>query len=472
MAYHLLPTKTYFDQASADERQIVQFKGAQAYAKETAAYGTSVDSWGEMSSFIQASENGRTKPAEKDLKKAGIGNANLLTYAEEFHNEVSSWTPPAGVDVHQIAGWGMETFIGVELREFSLPWFGTVQEDYLPVFARNGDEVVPSKSGSSMPTAANIRTYWIDLDQVGDRTSIDYSHENLLEIDSALELISDVLAQEEAIALPNNTYNAEPSLNEMDSRSVFRFYLHSPLTLEVIDSEGNRIGMNGDGTIDAEIEGGEYDTFGEVHYITVPTGKHYTVLLDGYDDGFFSLDVQEIVGDRVIQDATFAGLPSTPQTTAQLEILGTIDNSTALSVDIDGDGNEDAYLVAQINEDVVYTPDEVEEKENTDTDSRESSGSKSRNTTGTEVDEGSMPAQAGMIEIELPGIEKKILLTKENHGEVLGALDDASKVEGEDRIIHEPTPKNWATSLVSWVYTLIMSVFAKISSLLTFTYAN
>jgi len=265
MAYHLLPTDSYL---MSESESVAHFEGDRAYGLEIAAYGATIDSWHELSSFVQASEGGRVRPDSNNLDRAGIGNPTLLSYAQDIHDEIDTWQPPSGVTLHQVAGWGVDTFVGVKLQEFSLPWFDTVQEYYTPLFAKRGDEVVPASSSLLIEASDNSNRYWIDLDKLEDRAGIDYTHANLFEIDSVITLINSILFNEPDAALPDNFYASEPAIDE--TRSWFRFFLHSPLTLEVFDADGNRVGLNEDGTIDSQIEDGAHETFGGVQFIIVP----------------------------------------------------------------------------------------------------------------------------------------------------------------------------------------------------------
>jgi len=471
MAYHLLPSDKYFDQLSDDESAVTRFKGNTLYSEEIAAYGETIDSWEELSAFIQATEGGREKPHESDLHLANIGNADLLSYAEASHVELDSWAPPASIQLYQIAGWGEKTFTGIELREFSLPWFGTTAHDYMPLFNYGGDEVVPTSSALSISNSSNAYSYWIDLDKASDRLSAGYIHENLLEIDSVLGLISNILTQTDVPELTDDVYTSEPVLE--DDTHWLRFFLHSPLTLEVFDANGNRVGLNEDGTVDLEIEGSEYEMFGEVQLITVPAGNEYRAELVGYDDGLFNLDIQELKGEEIQTQVTFAGIPTTPQTFAHISVPGSLSEDTFLSIDIDGNSEEDAVLAAQLNEEVIYAPSEPVDGNGS---SGTGSGGLGSREGSSEVAGVMTPTQTkllpdGSIQIQLSEKKESINIPKGIQGEVLGALDQA-KTPDVVSVTTNSQPMHWLNTLASWVYTFIEGVFQKISLFLTFAYAR
>jgi hypothetical protein len=111
-----------------------------------------------------------------------------------------------------------------------------------------------------------------------------------------------------------------------------------------------------------EIPNVDYRQIGEVQFLSVPAGDEYTLKLQGYAEGYFSLDVEEQQGNSVIKNKLFEGIPSSPETSVTLDIDSSFDVlSSEISVDQDGDGKVDIIYPMKNEE----TPIIVEEdKEN------------------------------------------------------------------------------------------------------------
>jgi hypothetical protein len=132
--------------------------------------------------------------------------------------------------------------------------------------------------------------------------------------------------------------------------------LHSPLTLEIYDKEGNHVGENGNGGFDEEIPDVEYGEFGDVKYIIAPTGE-YDVVMHGEDSGVFSLDVQTVSDNEVTGSFTLADVPTTENTVATISVSDDLGEADVLQVDTDGDGSVDLELTPTQNSTVIYEPE-------------------------------------------------------------------------------------------------------------------
>jgi len=462
MAYHLLPSAAYFNDVFDSIHAVGVFDDERGWAREMAAYGRTLNTWDELSDFVLAREGGRIKPSPDNLDQLNVGNEGLLKYANDIHNQLDEWEPPAGIFVHQIAGWGAETFAGVSFKTFSIPWLNRVQKIYTPIHVVDGDRTVPIPSALLIPENENVERYWVDLKRRSSGLSKNYSHKDLLEIDPVISLITQHLEERRQEPLPEDIYLSQPLFTDIDKS--LRFYLHSPLTLEVFDDEGNHVGLGEDGDIDIEIEGSEYGVFGEVQYITVPAGPDYRLVLNGQDDGIFALEVQETQNGDITEQVTFAGIPSTSETIAVMQIAGEIEETTSLTVDSDGDGTNEITLIAGTNETAIYTPEETE---------TESTSSGSRGQAST-VGEASFIPDTPLntllsIQQTLPKLAetKEPLITKNTQGEVLGI----SETNGEDvtatrtdSSYETPIQLKWLIEFIDWVYNLISDLIEKLRS--------
>lgn len=340
MAYHLLPSQTYFDAVRDIDHPVASFEGS-AYFAEQGAYGFHINTWGELSAFLLSEEGGRVKPAPSDTDSANVLNQTLLSYAEQTHDTLDAWTPPASIAVHQIAGWGIDTIAGVEFFDHWSAQLATGLQQprraYRPVIVEDGDGVVPISSALLISTSTeNVKRWWFNVDQYNNKNKSRYEHSTIFEILDILTFINRLLMDESAY--PPTILTSQPSTNTLSKK--LRFFLHSPLTLTVLDANGNTVG--------------EYDEFGDVKYVTVPAGATYTLSLTGLDSGTFTLEIEEIESGSTVASSTLANIPVSASTTATLTIGDSLASASALSVDIDGDGTVDATLAPQAGETTLY----------------------------------------------------------------------------------------------------------------------
>lgn len=359
MGYHLLPSEKYFDDTKDINHPVVVFDGKRAFEKERAAYGLLIGNSAELSDFLLAREEGREKPLPGQIGRANVLNSILVDYAKSLHETLDAWVPPENITLYQIAGWGENTVAGIEFYDtpqISALTAVTAVPAYRPLFVEDGDGVVPVPSALMTSTSTeNVKRYWVDLAKLNRDKKIKTDHGNILEVSELRQFIKNIL--DETKTLTNYVQTEQPSIVEPAKK--LRFFLHSPLTLELYDSSGNHAGLNTDGTFDQEILDVEYGEFGDVQYIIAPQGPQYRLVLNGLDLGTFSLDIQEVEGDTLLAQTTLANIPTTPDTTAVLEIGDGIQTASELEVDEDGNGTTDITLQSQSGETVFYKEPET-----------------------------------------------------------------------------------------------------------------
>jgi hypothetical protein len=89
--------------------------------------------------------------------------------------------------------------------------------------------------------------------------------------------------------------------------------------------------------------------FGEGKYLYIPADQEYTVELEGLGYGSFTFEIEEKLGDEIIETKVLENIPVSPETKASMTIK-TINEASPLSVDVDGDGEEDASISINGNE--------------------------------------------------------------------------------------------------------------------------
>lgn len=361
MAYHLLPSSDYLSTSGQDAAHpVIKFSG-DGYAEEKAAYGDTVTTLAELDDFLLARDGGRTQATDSDLLSAKILNPSLIDYANSTHAPLDAWTPPAGIEVDQIAGWGIDTVGGIDFTtpNSSLACVSCALNLYNPVFVEDGDGTVTVPSALMMATSTNVKRYWVNLYDINRTQSVDYKHPSLFETPPLQDFIKSLIKNSTS-TLPAYIQDTRPSSNEVGNKLTY--LLHSPLTLELTDANGNTTGLAEDGSIIEGIPGSTYGEFGEVKYITVPAGNRYQLTMHGQSSGEFTLDAQETSGGTVVASTTVARVPTTASTTVTIDVQPDFPTLSPMNIDKNGDGTTDVTITPKLNDVVVFdiTPPELQ----------------------------------------------------------------------------------------------------------------
>jgi pimeloyl-ACP methyl ester carboxylesterase len=352
MVYHLFPSANYFSSVSSDiDHPVIRFSGA-GYNTESTAYGATIDNIAERDNFLLATDGGRTDPVASNLSIPEILSSLLIDYSNTTHVALDAWIPPNGITVSQITGWGADTIAGIDFFTPVLADALTAIDApraYRPIFTEDGDGTVPIPSALMIASSTSVKKYWVDLDSYFRDTSIERNHKDLFEIPSLETFIKNIIKNSTS-TLPTYISTSQPSPT---GRNKLTFLLHSPLTLQFTDGSGNITGIGADNSMTQNIPDSSYGEFGEVKYITVPTGN-YTLTMRGQDTGKFMLEMQELSGNSLTTWSTLASVPATSQTLASLTISGGLSTVSPLLVDTNGDGSSVITLTPILGEYVNY----------------------------------------------------------------------------------------------------------------------
>jgi len=354
MAYHLLPSEYYLESTLTDTNHpVVRFSGS-AYAKEEAAYGSTIGNIATLDNFLLAREGGRAAPLATDLHSLQILNPTLIAYANTTHSMLDAWVPPTDIEVDQIAGWGIPTVQGIDL--YSQPNPLQEEKKYRPIFVEDGDGTVTTASALMLGSGANVKSYWIDLNTLNKDLVSHYRHPNILEAEPAIGFIDNILT-DRVRSSPYILTSHPPSVSSADTLT---FFLHSPLTLQVSDAASRTTGLASDGTVSESIAGSSYGQFGEVKYVTVPSGAVYKLTMHGQNVGIFSLDIQAAQGNTITASTTLANMPTTASTTVTMQVPANTSTFAPLVIDENGDGIPDASVTPTVGATTLFdtTPPE------------------------------------------------------------------------------------------------------------------
>ncbi len=335
-AYNLLPSEKYF---SDTQTPVATFDNSQVLSDAFTQYGSFLNTPAELNSFLLG-EEGRAKSLQDDLNTPNVLNSNLLNASQVVRQSLDSWTPPAGIEVIQIAGWGIDTLASIEYyqkrdSDNDYSW------GYNPKLTEDGDGTVVVPSALAMSTSTpNVKRYWVDLKKYSKGLTAGRNHRDILEVSNLRSFIQNIITQSSNV-LPEYILTESPPPS---SEKKLRFFLHSPLTLNLYDDQGRHTGISSTGIIEQQIPGTDYREFGEVKYIS--TAASTTRLeMNGLATGTFTLGIEEVSGGQVATSTTFMDVPVTASTTVTMEItFPDISSISNLKVDSNGDGEADFQL--------------------------------------------------------------------------------------------------------------------------------
>ena len=133
--------------------------------------------------------------------------------------------------------------------------------------------------------------------------------------------IKNLLTNNDNASLPQYVSTSTPVNLHPNPNTELHFTLHSPLTLNLYDDQGRHTGISTTtGELEEDIPESRYMRFGEVQFISVPTSLNTRLVMNGYAEGSFTLDAEEVQGEVVVASTTFAGIPSTSSAIAVMDI--------------------------------------------------------------------------------------------------------------------------------------------------------
>ena len=368
MTYNMLPSAGYFAQVNAP---VVTFADQPLLAPFRVRYGDTIQLSGSLHTFLTDSWRLASSTTE-GLNYPSVGNDALLTRAETLHTtDVDNWAPPSGVTLYEVAGWGENTLaridyyqgVSVHCDTFVSFFSGctkTLKIEYRPRIVLDGDGTVPTPSALWTPGA---KRYWVDL-QTYNGFFGTTKHASILEVPQLRTFLQSIITNNASTSLPQYISTSTP-INPNPGTEL-RFTLHSPLALNLYDDAGRHTGVSTTtGELEENIPESRYMRFGEVQLISVPTSQNTTLVMNGYAEGSFTLDAEEVSGESIIASTTFAGIPSGANTTATMEVpSGGLVNAGALIVDENSDGHAEIVLTPKLGDVVVphldTTPPEIQ----------------------------------------------------------------------------------------------------------------
>ena len=342
-AYGLIPSAQYF---TAVAGPLVQFGTSSVTKLFRDVYGNTVDSPTELSQFMTGNGDGR--PDAVTIDDALRVNRTLLQKEQLLHTALDTWVAPAGVRVVEVVGTGLDTIKGLEYREFTenvcsfLGFFScTVKSMYKPVplLSQFGDKTVMGQSAEGYP--GEKEQYFIDLLGI-KQSGTSVEHFNITEAIQTQKLVKKILTEATATI---GFVTTEP---QKVTENRILIGTHSPVTLEVADTQGHRVGRNTINNIAVsteDIPGSSYFELGNSTYVVVPDGGTYAIKIKGTGQGGLTFTLDTLRGEIQVPLVAVRVATVTPSTTVSVQYVANA--LTNLSIDQNGDGVTDQILTPQ-----------------------------------------------------------------------------------------------------------------------------
>ncbi|MEI6346243.1 MAG: right-handed parallel beta-helix repeat-containing protein [bacterium] len=377
-ALGLLPTQEYFETIASSSTPIIRFASTTDLISMNffQSYGDHLDSATRLADFLSATFDRRSPPELGNVDIPAVVDRSLL---ESSVPVFGTQYPPADVSV--IAGWGLDTLSGIAYsakQSCSPPASASLKKSMFslcnlrttlrhdPVWSRLGDKTVMLASALGTPASfspLSDQTYFVDLSTYNaGRFRTSRNHADILEVPQVRSLLSSLLhtpQQSDEVAssaLPEYVSRTSPiSLPTTSPGSALprqvRLSVHSPVTVDLYDEEGNHTGLIGDiasstsavattSTMattsspflayEESVPGSQYAHFGEAKYLSfiepapLSTGFLATtprlIQIRSTGAGLLTLDVEYLEGDMLLQKASFSDIPVTPFTNISAEV--------------------------------------------------------------------------------------------------------------------------------------------------------
>ena len=341
MFYHLLPSDGYFTYV---DQPVVTFDSS--LPNWIARYGSKITTEGTLKNFLTDSY-GRVDAETGPLNQPVQLKTDLLANAQILHDDLDNWAPPEGVQLIQIAGWGVPTTkSGIK---YSQNKDGNIAPEAVTTIDGDGTVVVPSALWTPSTIASD---YWVNLRAYNSENPdnfgpLEITHARILEVPSLISFLEDNILN---AANSVGTYAYLSNTSPVSTSDRLKYELHSPLSLDAYDDLGNHTGVSTtSGAIEENIPGTYYDEVGDVKYIYTETDKPLHIVMDGYATSTFTFEVEELHGDAIVATTTWKEMPTTPNTLVRLDSPSDIYSLSTLNIDIDGDGTNDYMLPAKMD---------------------------------------------------------------------------------------------------------------------------
>ena len=344
-AYALLPSSEYFAKVSDP---IIDLTSAPKLRASAGFTENSISSRTDLATFV-TEDVGRSKPASDDVESPNTLSPHLFLGASTLHEYLDRWSPPAGVDVIEVVGWGLDTVKGIRYLEeekifcpeFGGPCIPRTMLTHQPLFTQDGDGTVVAAS-----QVLGTDGYYINLPNANPAFNKNWRHADITESVPFQELFTNLVSTSSPTRLPNYVTNTMPHLETSEKR--LRIRVLSPVSLEAYDSLGRHTGMIPNPSSDMfakeeQIPNSYYQEFGEGKYLGLPGEGTATIKMKGLDTGTFTFEITSI-GVSSSSVVAYEDIPVTASSSVEVSIIEDNVEQASLILDVDGDGQTDIAI--------------------------------------------------------------------------------------------------------------------------------
>jgi pimeloyl-ACP methyl ester carboxylesterase len=347
-AYGLLPSSAFYTELGTSTAEFDIGSVTDTYSNQYQRY---IDAIAEQFSFLINIPQTRINPGADDLVTPLALSNTILTSARATHEALDAWVVPNGVSIYEVAGWGNLTTHRVDYSTinkfmcptgiFSCGYYESL--DFVPLKLEDGDGTVITGSAHRTAEGKYFDLATLSGDQYNNENR---DHEDILGSSWLHAYIGELLGLQ-ASHDPTLLTSSRPD----DATENIVVSVHSPLLLEIEDSNGEKSGIFSISSSDLHfkseaIPGSSVYMGGEGKYITVPESGAYSVIARGIGSGLFDLRIKD---DNGVTIREFLKLPVQQNTVASLSVSsGVVGN---LSLDTDGNGSVDMIVEKQLSRD-------------------------------------------------------------------------------------------------------------------------
>jgi len=342
-SYNLLPSETYMERVKQlfpngsgfSKPWVIEFDGSLDNLQKTIAlrdnnysfyhttdptylvnyretFGNKIDEYTNLKKYLLG--NDRLSPPRELTNYPAKLNPVLLQKAEVLHSIIDNWKPPQDENgenlfpVIQIAGWGIPSTIAqlkyvakkapisayaklVDGNSFTVNSKDIYELDPQPDFTMDGDGTVVLPSAIAMRDVPGVETYYVDLKKHNIGLPKNLKHSSIFEVNSIRELINRITLHEEVnVKESPKDINSDSKLEFIykyqppNNESYIRLALHSPVSIDIYDSEGNHTGLVYDPdsptnavSTEEQIPNSYYMEFGEGKYLGIPADSMHRI---------------------------------------------------------------------------------------------------------------------------------------------------------------------------------------------------
>ncbi len=351
-AHHLLPSPTYFETVSDP---VFAFSDEVGEIPELIDFvGTTIGGSGAYAAFVDfLTGHGGTWSEPTDVDAPNVLHDSHIAYAERVHGIIDSWTPPEHIDVIQIAGWGLDTTYAIEYDDWDLPLVTQTLEtlDRKLLKTEHGDGTVVLASAIAMEGVDGVETYYVNLPDYNDGGARNRKHASILESNDLQDFLKNMLGNTNEVY----DYIYETSPFSAESKDLY-ITMHSPVNIHayVGDLHTGIVEVPGSDLryYEEEISNSSYSEWNEVKEIVVPHGEEVILSLEGYDEGTFTLEIEEKEGDETLSQAVFTDIPVQEGSASEI-VFASTEDVTELAIDNDGDGDVDTIALSDEEKETV-----------------------------------------------------------------------------------------------------------------------